>query len=472
MQKLKISWYKIFIALIVGFFIFRGIEFALTILPFIPPDEKYHIDLSILFSKRLFMVRTEDLGSVGFILPPRHLPYLYHFLMGKLLWLNVFGLENYIFLRLINLALSCLTLLYAFRLADIVLEKKITKIFSLIILTNISQFSILSGSVSYDNLTNLCSFAAIYYFYRIVSRREGVWGFLLFILIGSLTKTSFLPLAVLLITAVTYDRRTDVFKKKLSFFNTSKAKIPTKAFVVFMIVLNLHLHLGNILSFRKLTPSCEQVMSSERCAKTKTFEQNNPDNLPTSKERVGYIPYLITWVYTSSTDLMHHRVMKNLYLPPVLSLLFFGLFIFFGSFVLFKIKLFPRGLKYLLLTTVVYILFLSLYTYTLSYMPSGLINRAMNGRYLLPVIMPMILLATTLLEKKLTSKMLITAVFSLSSFFIASDYVYFRTHITEDWTTKWYEKMKRENLGRYDYLEVNTHTGEPRGWNCYYIKCK
>ena len=91
---------------LLGFFVFRGVEFIFNILPYITPDEMYHVDLSVLYSKGWGWVRVEDLGEVGFITAPDRMPYLYHWLMGKLLWLNFSGLPAYQYLRLWNLVIS------------------------------------------------------------------------------------------------------------------------------------------------------------------------------------------------------------------------------------------------------------------------------------------------------------------------------------------------------------------------------
>lgn len=61
---LKKNWEKLAILAIFLYFIIRGIDFTFNILPFIPPDERYHIDLAILFSKRLGMVRTEGNSAI------------------------------------------------------------------------------------------------------------------------------------------------------------------------------------------------------------------------------------------------------------------------------------------------------------------------------------------------------------------------------------------------------------------------
>ena len=83
--------------------------------------------------------------------------------------------------------------------------------------------------------------------------------------------------------------------------------------------------------------------------------------------------------------------------------------------------------------------------------------------------MPVILFLFSIWEKQPSSAILKTITVSLCVFFVLNDYVYFKIHTPENWTTKWYLNHAESDL---TYLKLNTHTGEPYGWECYYYKCE
>ena len=83
-------------------------------------------------------------------------PYLYHWLMGRLLALCPFtGADALVFLRVVNVGLSLLTLMFAQRAVALFATSPVERLVFLLMLTNTLMFTFLSASVSYDNLANL-----------------------------------------------------------------------------------------------------------------------------------------------------------------------------------------------------------------------------------------------------------------------------------------------------------------------------
>jgi hypothetical protein len=121
-----------------------------------------------------------------------------------------------------------------------------------------------------------------------------------------------------------------------------------------------------------------------------------------------------------------------------------------------------------LLISLLYLLILSVYTYANAYLPTGNFI-AISGRYLLPVVPPFILSLTKIMEKKLNNNFLKVTLVFFSILFIISDYALFKNQIGETWTTKWYKNTKNVTNNSLDYLDTNTHTGDPHGWDC--IEC-
>src|ERR1700690_117612 len=84
------------VTLLLVYFGLRLVFFSSTVSPYVPPDEHTHFEISRIFSKISFLPEnareTYEYGLVT------NIPYLYYWIMGRLLNLNFFGIPDLLFL--------------------------------------------------------------------------------------------------------------------------------------------------------------------------------------------------------------------------------------------------------------------------------------------------------------------------------------------------------------------------------------
>ncbi|MFA7402529.1 MAG: hypothetical protein WC007_00940 [Pelobacteraceae bacterium] len=253
--------------LFLAYFGARLVFFALSISAFVPPDEATHAGLCKIFSKVfLFPVNSPTTYEFGLV---TNTAWLYYWIMGKLLHLNIFGLSDLVFLRLLNIPFAFGTIWYSTRLLRLLTDNRLAQLLLVIVITNTSMFSLLSASVSYDNLANLLAAMAIYYEFAFFRQRSGTLlvTSLLCQAAGSLTKITFLPLILvlnlLLILNETKNLRRvpEEFRRQLR--APSRRDRLTFLLLIVAVGLNLQLYAGNYLRYGALNPGMPQVVSPE-----------------------------------------------------------------------------------------------------------------------------------------------------------------------------------------------------------------
>jgi hypothetical protein len=242
--------------------------FALNISSFVPPDEVTHAGLCKIFSN-VFLLPDNTPSTYEFGLVT-NIPWLYYWLMGKLLHLNFFGISDLVFLRLLNIPIAFLTVWYVTRLLRLLTENRVTQLLLIVIVTNIPMFSLLSASVSYDNLVNLLAAMAIYYqFAFFKNRTDGLLVASLFCqMAGSLTKITFLPLILvlnlLLVLNEVKNLRNVPKKFRRQLITISRRTCLTAFLFIIAAGLNLQLYAGNYLHYGTINPPMATVLSPEK----------------------------------------------------------------------------------------------------------------------------------------------------------------------------------------------------------------
>jgi hypothetical protein len=252
--------------LLLLYFGLRLVFFALRLAPFVPPDEVSHAGLCKVFST-VFLLPDNGPGTYQYGLVT-NIPWLYYWSMGKLLHLNVFGLSDLVFLRLLNIPLAFATVSFGLRLLRFVTGDRLTRLLLLVMLTNTAMFSLLSASVSYDNLTNLWAVMAIYYALAFYRQRTGTLlaAALLCQLAGCLTKVTMIPLAALLdlLLAVWILSRWRQSGAALRGYLISRGhalwQVPL---ILILLGLNLQLYGGNYLRFGTFAANMSKVLTPE-----------------------------------------------------------------------------------------------------------------------------------------------------------------------------------------------------------------
>jgi hypothetical protein len=253
--------------ILLAYFGARLVFFALNISSFVPPDEVTHAGICKVFSKVfLFPENTPATYEFGLV---TNTPWLYYWIMGKLLHLNFFGISDLVFLRLLNIPFAFGTVCYALRLLRLLTDNRLAQLLLLVVITNTPMFSLLSASVSYDNLANLLAAMAIYYEFAFFKNRSGglLVASLLCQMAGSLTKITFLPLIpvlnVLLVLNEARNLKTLAEEFRRKFRTISRRTWLTLLLLIVAVGLNLQLYAGTYLRYGALNPGMSQVISPE-----------------------------------------------------------------------------------------------------------------------------------------------------------------------------------------------------------------
>lgn len=253
--------------ILLAYFGVRLLFFALSISAFVPPDEVTHAGLCKVFSK-VFLLPENSPATYEYGLAT-NIPWLYYWIMGKLLHLNFFGMSDLVFLRILNIPFAFGTVWYAVRLLHLLTDNRLAQLLLIVVITNTPMLSLLSATASYDNLANLLAAMAIYYEFAFFKQRSS--GLLVTSLLcqmaGSLTKITFLPLILVLNLLLVFNEvknlKTfpDRFRRQLS--TISRATWLKLLVVIIAAGLNLQLYGGNYLRYGSPNVGMAQVLSPD-----------------------------------------------------------------------------------------------------------------------------------------------------------------------------------------------------------------
>jgi len=261
----------------------RLLFFATTISPSVPPDEATHFGVCTIFSKAFLLPENSpESYQYGLV---TNIPWLYYWIMGKLLHLNFFGLSDLVFLRILNIPIAFATVYYVRRLVRLLTEDRLTEVLVVVAMTNTLMFSFLSASVSYDNLANLLAAMTIFYLFAFFKERSGnlLALSLLSLLAGCLTKITLLPLAVILSILVVLREIGNIRRfpsaVKEYFRLSGRRGTVLLAGIIVGLILNIHLYAGNYVSTGTINPSVEAVLPLEKAMQYRLTARNHIFNL-------------------------------------------------------------------------------------------------------------------------------------------------------------------------------------------------
>lgn len=460
------------------YFAARLVFLACTVAAAVPPDETTHAGLSRVFSGTFLLpVNSPETYRFGLV---TNIPWLYYWLMGKLLQCNVFGLSDLVYLRLLNIPFAFGTLWYVVRLLRLLTDNRLPLLLLVVVVTNIPMFSLLSASVSYDNMANLLAAMAFYYLFAFFRRRSGglLAASLICQLAGCLTKVTFLPLALALNGALlVYEwRNLRRFPSALRHYFQSSARRAGLAVLLLAIAagLNLQLYGGNYLRYGWLLPEMADVISPQAAMKYRLGARGMIFN-QYREERISYTDALIlageidhpvdkadTFYLLMNYEKMKHNPQLWMDLPAYVKFWFQNMlgtiFGIKGHLGMFKPPLYmlpvylvmvlatlgflirwrpreagwlPPGLAAIALFYAGYLLYAVNYDNYLNYGEPGL---TMYGRYLFLLIAPVCVLMCQYLLLLCRSEQLRWSVaLATALLFIAYDFPWFLLHATPEW---------------------------------------
>jgi len=475
--------YHVAVGLCFVYFLVRTVYFALTIPHFIPPDEITHFDYCVIFSHALWLPEnSESTYSVGNVV---HIPWVYYYCMGKFLSLNFSPFSDLVYLRFINIILSCSALLYGFCWMSLITERRITKLFFLVLITNIPMFTFLSASVTYDNLVNLCAIAMLYYVHKFFYTGRTVCflsaGISMFV--GVLTKISFLPFSAILSGLFFVHEYRRLHSSKSGIFfplrcikhkikELSSIELFLSVILLLFFILSVNLYGTNVIRYKKLLPMASQIMTKQQfmqqriVARDYVIDQYRSGNVsyqdavamarkishpsdqktalhvlkilsakenePIFMSRLAYSYHWINVILESIVCISGHRSMvKTANELIIYKTIFLLLFLVVVRYWQYDCPGFIVNQSVLIVAG--YSLFLMFYHNYAIYLWSMNPLQGLQGRYIFPVLVPFLGVMAYYLSDYLNKSLSCILVILISLFFIWGDFPYFYTHADVAW---------------------------------------
>ena len=254
--------YRSLIAFAFLFFIIKSIYFIFNTDLGLPPDEIFHFKFAQFISDYGFPIPESTATYCYGSLNTR--PYLYHYLMSFVFNLNTDEQIKVLLLRSINLLLFLISCVMFFLCLRKITDKKITKVLSIYIYTNLLMLTFLSSSITYDIsiiVISVCIFYNFITFFQTSNLIYIYWIFL-FGLIGTLIKLTIIPyLIIVLLVSLFLSYK---YRNKLNLKLNGTFKVSTPLFL-FLFYLNFSLFLGNIINYGKINPTSVDVLGEEIC---------------------------------------------------------------------------------------------------------------------------------------------------------------------------------------------------------------
>lgn len=471
----RFKWLELILFVYFGL---RLIYFAVTISPHVPPDEATHFGVSTIFSSA-FLLPDNSTESYQFGLVT-NIPWLYYWIMGKLLQLNLFGVPDLVFLRILNIPFAFATVYFVRRLTTLFTDDIIVRLLVVVAMTNTLMFSFLSASVSYDNLTNLLAAMSFYYLTAFFKERSAgcLVMSIISVLAGCLTKVTFLPLVplffLLLVVREAGNVGTFVLNTGSFFKEQGRAAMVMLAAILVGLLLNIQLYGGNYLKYKTISPSVKAVLPLEQAMQyritardiiidqfilgqisldqahemasqithpgdrqdTLTLVDNYAYKQQTGFKPIGPLPYTAIWflqMLSTSFGIKAHIGMPNhgfSFIPLAVLILF--------VIAAFVVRWRPRDMAWLptslLAVSVCYAAIILVGINYPNYLDKTDIVMSVAGRYIFPVMAPVYVVSCVYLMRLFKSeKMRLGLAVFAALVLIFSDFPFFLANVTSAW---------------------------------------
>jgi hypothetical protein len=357
------------------------------------PDQAAHTYFSNRYAE-VWGIPGEDLQS-SYVITGQ--PYLYYWINGAVLKiLRLFDpdrvkINSILIWRLMSVLYSTITVYFLYRIVTKVTEHPYGGVLGAFMLSNTLMFTFISGGISYDNLMNLTSMAAIYHLVSLFKgedfiRHTGLLG--TWLCLGTLSKQQGLLIAALLFIVWLYFIMSNL--KSLS-FNFKKIHILIACIFLIGLGLFIGLYGVNLVKYQRLNPECEQIKLANVCTRFTEREQY-------------YSPMSIRWLWYSRNEYFYNPfqyslnfwfiqmqqsiwgIMSHKSFIPMLSVSLHGLLMLFG--ILCMVRFWKKGEQLqlvLLLVLISYVLFIFLMSYKRE-IEYNFRHFGIQGRYLFPII--------------------------------------------------------------------------------------
>jgi hypothetical protein len=405
----------ILVVLLVIFTAYAG-YMALNLNVSLIPDEPAHFTFSKHFATTLGIPQdTYETYSWGWYI--KGSPFLYYWINGRLINLIKFiypGISEsslLISLRLVNVAYGLCTVIFCFLISKEVIKIQWWQLLPVFLLTNILMFVFVSAGVHYDNLANLFSMIALFFFVRVLKQHNSLVSSLAWMIsigLGTLVKYTILPLALIMI--IEWLIFIILNRKILRPLQIDFVKTVTLSLIFVLIFIgNFAIYGINLIKYQSITPGCREILLESQC-EISPFERRHEELALESKLSLlesiseGYpspVRYTLNdWAYhilLRTFGLSGHKAYFPFDIISLYQILFY-LIVLLGISHLIYWKSFSTIDKYLLGIIIFYtiVLFVKNYNSELTY---GFRQVAVQGRYLFPVIGAIIILTTKIIKE-------------------------------------------------------------------------
>ncbi|MGK5086073.1 hypothetical protein WDW86_00810 [Bdellovibrionota bacterium FG-2] len=382
-------------------FLMQTLFFALRIKNNIPPDEAWHFRRLNIFlnTKALWFSETPEIYPLGAL---GHMGNLHPLLTAPLISISqFFAWDPFLALRLSSVAFSLGTFFYTFLLLRLLVSNLLTRCAIMAFFSNILMFTFISSAISYDALTNLLAIASVFHLMRFgkMGRTEDLFFLCLTWAAGAITKITFLPLIALeliLLLQQGYSmqwHRTINLEKLRQSLKTKRRKAVLLV-TLFFGIWGVSLYGRNLITYHALEPGIDLITTPATALESNAEYRTTQERLETrdSRAELSFGSFSKDWVKMMVTKTFGIHAHLNLFkdtkeLWPIYFLIYASLFAFLFSYRhLFSERTFLQ-LLFLSAGYVVIVFMQNLKSQT----EFRIIGIAVQGRYLFPVLAPLLI---------------------------------------------------------------------------------
>jgi len=254
---------KLLLVLTLLYFIIFGIFMAHTAGQ---PDQAPHRYYSLRYSET-WGIPEEDFNKPYVISGQPYLAYWLNGAVNKVfrMLFPASQLRSDLLWRLVSVILSTFTVFYLYKLGKKATGNPYAGVLAAFFLSNTLMFVFMSGGISYDNLMNLASMAAIYHLVCLYKKEDflrhtsqiGIW-----VVVGALSKEQFLLMTLIIFLAWLYFLVRNFRNLKLE---VNPSNIALSVVMLAALGLFIGLYGVNLIRYGMPTPACYQVKGIGNC---------------------------------------------------------------------------------------------------------------------------------------------------------------------------------------------------------------
>lgn len=417
--------------LVIILFVIQAVFLVFTMNIGTPPDETNHIQFIDYYAHHSISPIFDNQQPTYYLGDKsREVDYLYHYGMSLIERVLPFSAnaERHI-IRLASVGFAVLTLIVLGRLGRLLGFSAAAITVALLIVTNLPMVLMLSSAINNDVLVWLGFAFGLLLLVRLWHKpntMDLLW-LLNLMIYGGLVKRTMIPIVLALALGVmlpVYSSR------KVLFSQLRKAGIPM-FIAIFLLIVGIGLFAerigGNLISYGSITVTCEQVHGDSACDEFWLNGRKQDLDTRDAEKPISRPDFVVRWFEVSFMNVVdiqtqgwRHEVKPARFVVPLLvwSLtigLFYGL--------IYDLRHFRQNKtsqwRLYVLAMLIYFVLVQLFVNYGSYRKNGFFGIALNGRYILPSLLPMAMYAcyywTKILKDYQITRLIITVLVVLTT---------------------------------------------------------